>query len=150
MKAACPASPTWSRNCALLTTYAREHPDSPNHVLFSHCLCCCGPHPALFWGNPFTGNPFTGNPFTGNPFTGNPFTGNPFTGNPFTGNPFTGNPFTGNPFTGNPYGAKDYQPNPLALLSHAKCATGGHRVRGNRLATPQLVRRWLPFCRSPR
>ncbi|HET8618159.1 MAG TPA: S8 family serine peptidase [Acidimicrobiales bacterium] len=65
-------------------------PTHPNHVLFSHCLCCCGPHPALFWGNPFTGNPFTGNPFTGNPFTGNPFTGNPF-------------------------GAKDYQPNPLAL-----------------------------------
>jgi hypothetical protein len=68
---------------------ARGIPAHPNHVLFSHCLCCCGPHPALFSGNPFSGNPFSGNPFSGNPFSGNPFSGN------------------------------DFQPNPLALLRYA-------------------------------
>jgi Subtilase family len=75
----------------------------PNHVVFSHCLCC-GPHPALFSGNPFSGNPFSGNPFSGNPFSGNPFSGNPFSGNPFSGNPFSGN---------------DFQPNPQALAGYA-------------------------------
>jgi Subtilase family len=48
---------------------ARGIPAQPNHVLFSHCLCCCAPHPALSSGHPFSGNPFSGNPFSGNPFS---------------------------------------------------------------------------------
>ena len=38
-------------------------PAHPNHVMFSHCQCCCGPHPAnLFSANPFSSNPFSVQP----------------------------------------------------------------------------------------
>ena len=99
--------------------HAAGIPSHPNHVLFSHCVCCCGPHPALLSPNPFTANPFTANPFTANPFTANPFTANPFTANPFTANPFTANPFTANPFTANPFTANPFQPNPFYLGAYA-------------------------------
>ncbi len=62
-------------------------PAHPNHVMFSHCQCCCGPHPAnLFSANPFSSNPFSSNPFS-NPFSSNPFSSNPFSSNPFSSNP---------------------------------------------------------------
>ena len=51
--------------------------------MFSHCQCCCGPHPAnLFSANPFSSNPFSSNPFSSNPFSSNPFSANPFSSNP--------------------------------------------------------------------
>jgi hypothetical protein len=70
-----------------------------NYVLFSDCLCCCGPHPA-------------------NPFGANPFGANPFGANPFGANPFGANPFGANPFGANPYSASDFQPNPLYRLAY--------------------------------
>jgi Subtilase family len=128
---------------------ARGIPAQPNHVLFSHCLCCCAPHPALSSGHPFSGNPFSGNPFSGNPFSGNPFSGNPFSGNPFSGNPFSGNPFSGNPFSGNPFSGNpfsDFQPNPLALLAYfstrpeaIEFRATGRRPHSARLATAPLL-----------
>ena len=50
----------------------RGIPAQPNHVLFSHCLCCgCGPHPAMLWPSPYaqmSAYPFAANPFAANPY----------------------------------------------------------------------------------
>ena len=54
----------------------------PNHILFSHCTCCCPVHPAALFANPFHANPFHADPFHANPFHANPFHTNPFHANP--------------------------------------------------------------------
>jgi len=45
----------------------------PNHVLFAHCECCCGPHPALRFGADVQGSPFHASPFHASPFHASPF-----------------------------------------------------------------------------
>jgi hypothetical protein len=120
----------------------------PNHVLFSHCLCCgCGPHPAAFWPGsyawlsayPFGANPFGANPFGANPFGANPFGANPFGANPFGANPFGANPFGANPFGANPFGANpetggDVVTNPARLFAsgRARPETAAFRATGLR------------------
>jgi hypothetical protein len=120
----------------------------PNHVLFSHCLCCgCGPHPAMFWpssyawlsaypfgANPFGANPFGANPFGANPFGANPFGANPFGANPFGANPFGANPFGANPFGANPEAARDVNTNPARLFAYggARPETAAFRATGLR------------------
>jgi Subtilase family len=79
-------------------------PATPNHVLFSHCMCCGG-HPGTFGANPFSANPFSANPFSANPFSANPF----------SANPFSANPFSANPFSANPHSAGAYQISPIAV-----------------------------------
>jgi hypothetical protein len=98
----------------------------PNHVVFSHCLCCgCGPHPSAFWSGssaglwayPFGANPFGANPFGANPFGANPFGANPFGANPFGANPFGANPFGANPFGANPEAAETVATSPSSLVA---------------------------------
>jgi hypothetical protein len=115
----------------------------PNHVLFSHCLCCgCGPHPAMFWPNPsawmsaypFGANPFGANPFGANPFGANPFGANPFGANPFGANPFGANPFGANPSAAYPEAAGDVNTNPARLFAYggARPETAAFRATGLR------------------
>jgi Subtilase family len=110
----------------------------PNHVLFSHCLCCgCGPHPAASWPGPYawlSANPFAANPFAANPFAANPFAANPFAANPFAANPFAANPFAANPFAANPEAGTDVDASPTRLLVHRGGGpeTAGLRATGLR------------------
>jgi Subtilase family len=136
----------------------------PNHVLFSHCLCCgCGPHPSAFWSgsyaglwaypfgaNPFGANPFGANPFGANPFGANPFGANPFGANPFGANPFGANPFGANPFGANPFGANpadgNVEANPAGLVASGRGGPGttafratGLRRHSARPANPPIL-----------
>jgi hypothetical protein len=100
---------------------ARGIAAQPNHVLFSHCLCCgCGPHPSVFSSGSYAGlwaYPFGANPFGANPFGANPFGANPFGANPFGANPFGANPFGANPFGANPEAAETVATSPTSLVA---------------------------------
>jgi hypothetical protein len=105
----------------------------PNHVLFSHCLCCgCGPHPAASW--PGSYDWLSAYPFGANPFGANPFGANPFGANPFGANPFGANPFGANPFGANPQTGGDVVTNPARLFAsgRARPETAAFRATGLR------------------
>ena len=51
----------------------------PNHVLFAHGDCCCGPHPALRWATGLQGSPLSASPFYASPFYASPFYASPST-----------------------------------------------------------------------
>ena len=60
----------------------------PNHVLFTHCGPCCGPHPALRWQGGLDASPFHASPFHASPFHASPFHASPFHASPFHASPF--------------------------------------------------------------
>ena len=67
-------------------------PATPNHVLFSHCLCCGGQLGA-FAGYPYSANPYSANPYSANPYSANPYSANPYSANPYSANPYSISPF---------------------------------------------------------
>jgi hypothetical protein len=97
---------------------SQGHAVQVNNVLLSHCQCCCGPHPAGLWPNPFSANPFSANPFSANPFSANPFSANPFSANPFSANPHGS--VSAYPFSANPTSTRDIQASLLNTLVHAR------------------------------
>ena len=80
-------------------------PATPNHVLFSHCLCCGGQLGA-FGANPYSANPYSANPYSANPYSANPYSANPYSANPYSANPYSANPHPYLRSARSPYPAK--------------------------------------------
>jgi len=97
----------------------------PNHVLFAHGDCCCGPHLADRWQSCVSGTPVHGSPVYGSsvaatpvygssvaatPVYGSPVYGSPVYGSPVYGSPVYGSPVYGSPVYGSPvYGSPTWQ-----------------------------------------
>ena len=60
----------------------------PNHVLFAHGECGCGPHPAQRWAAGLQGSPFYASPFYASPFYASPFYASPFYASAVSPSPF--------------------------------------------------------------
>ena len=81
----------------------------PNHVLFAHGDCCCGPHPADRWQSCVAGSPVHGSPVYGSPVHGSPVYGSSVSASPVYGSPVYGSPVYGSPVYGSPvYGSPVY------------------------------------------
>ncbi len=85
----------------------------PNHVLFAHGDCCCGPHPALLWQTCFGGSAVSGAPVAGSPGGGAPVSGSPLYGSPLYGSALYGSPLYGSSLSGSPVSTPALYGSPL-------------------------------------
>jgi hypothetical protein len=74
----------------------------PNHVLFAHGECCCGPHPADRWQGSVSGYPVHGSALEGYPVHGSAVEGYPVHGSSVFASPVHGSAVYGFPVHGSP------------------------------------------------
>ena len=119
----------------------------PNHVLFAHGDCCCGPHPADRWQSCLSGSPVYGSPVHGSPVHGSPVYGSSLSGSPVYGSPVYGSPVYGSPVYGSPvYGSPVYGSPVYGSPVHGSTVqqTGHRRSSAAPATDPKIPVRQVP------
>jgi hypothetical protein len=81
----------------------------PNHVLFAHGECCCGPHPAAVWGSPVFASPVFASPVFASPVFASPVFASPVFASPVFASPVFASPVFASPVFASPVFASTYR-----------------------------------------
>jgi len=93
----------------------------PNHVVFAHgCGCCCGPHPAQWWGtgggaqaNPMYASPMYASPMYASPMYASPMYASPMYASPMYASPMYASPMYASPMYASPMYASPMYASPM-------------------------------------